>query len=108
MLAAFNRSSPNYWLVQEDNLDACLRAATVEFLEAKIRISRPRRTVWLPKQFKWYSEDFGTAQSSLHWMLPFLRSKKDDLQWLLEQGERIHVVYEYDWTSQLLFFRQRV
>lgn len=63
------RSSPAMRVYAGGRLDAQFEEATAEYLRRMVRVERNGALVVLPRQFHWYSKDFGGERGALEFVL---------------------------------------
>ncbi|MGH8668159.1 MAG: DUF547 domain-containing protein [Burkholderiales bacterium] len=92
-----SRSSPPFRVFDGGNLDSQLEEATAGYLRRNVRVEEAGARVVLPRQFYWYPEDFGGAQSALAFALARLDEEVVDL--VDRRRGRVKIRYaDFDWT----------
>lgn len=92
-----SRSSPPLRVFDPGKLDAQLEEATAEYLRRHVRVENQGALVVLPRQLRWYADDFGGEQSALEFALVRLDEEFVDL--VDRRRGRVKIRYaEFDWT----------
>jgi hypothetical protein len=96
------KSSPNVRLFSPNRVVDELRGAAREFFENDgIEVDLEKRTVHLPRIFKWFGGDFGQEKDMLlKWILNYLNPNKAGLvTHLLSDSEPVNISYQnFDWS----------
>jgi hypothetical protein len=92
-----SRSSPPFRVFDGGKLDAQLEDASADYLRRYVRVEDGGARVVLPRQFYWYADDFGGAQSTLEFALGHLDEALVDL--VDRRRGRVKIRYaEFDWA----------
>ncbi|XP_022726447.1 uncharacterized protein LOC111282574 [Durio zibethinus] len=98
------RSSPKVRFFTAQGVQGELRCAAREYFQSGgIEINLDKRTVYLTRIIKWFSEDFGQEKDVLKWVMSFLDATRSGLlTHLLADGGPTKIVYQnYDWFGNL-------
>ncbi|CAK8560939.1 unnamed protein product [Lathyrus sativus] len=95
------RSSPKVRFFSPNRVVDELRGAAREIFEnGGIEVDLEKRTVYLPRIFKWFSTDFGQEQEILKWILNYVEPNKAGLlTHLLSDSGPVNISYQnFDWS----------
>jgi hypothetical protein len=91
------RSSPAMRVFSAGSLDVQFGQATAEYLRRTVRIEQEGAVVVLPRQFYWYSRDFGGESGALDFALARLDDEAVEL--VDRRGGKVKLHYDkFDWS----------
>jgi len=91
------RSSPAMRVFTGGLLDAQFEEATTEYIRRTVRIEREGAVIVLPRQFYWYSTDFGGESGALDFVLARLDDEAVELIDQQHGNVKLHYA-KFDWS----------
>ncbi|KAG6396822.1 hypothetical protein SASPL_142979 [Salvia splendens] len=99
------RGSPSIRFFKCQGIESELKNAAREYFQREdgMQVDLAKRTVYLPRIFKWYSADFGEEKDIPNWIINYLdASKAGLLTHLISDGGSVNIAYQdYDWSLNL-------
>ncbi|KAG6399109.1 hypothetical protein SASPL_140583 [Salvia splendens] len=99
------RGSPSNRFFKCQGIESELKNAAREYFQREdgMQVDLAKRTVHLPRIFKWYSADFGQEKDIPNWIMNYLdASKAGLLTHLISDGGSVNIAYQdYDWSLDL-------
>ncbi|KAL1568697.1 hypothetical protein AAHA92_00280 [Salvia divinorum] len=99
------RGSPSIRFFRCQGIESELKNAAREYFQREdgMQVDLAKRTVYLPRIFKWYSADFGPEKDIPNWIINYLdASKAGLLTHLISDGGSVNIAYQdYDWSLNL-------
>ncbi|XP_047965868.1 uncharacterized protein LOC125210350 [Salvia hispanica] len=99
------RGSPSIRFFKCQGIESELKNAAREYFQREdgMQVDLAKRTVYLPRIFKWYSADFGQEKDIPNWIINYLDASKTGLlTHLISDGGSVNIAYQdYDWSINL-------
>lgn len=104
ILSPFAPSGPPLRILTSETLEHNLQAATEAFLRKNVLVSSDNSVIILPKQFFWYSREFGKrGRNVIDWVSRYLEPSQQEIL-LSVKKDTLRIKYnEFDWTFYFSF-----